>query len=183
MRPETTGVAWYWEFCCSKNQLKVLSFSLSGKWKVITWTVPTLEPESISQFSSVQLLSCVQFFVTPWTVACQASQSITNSRNLLKFMSIQSVMPSNHLILWHPCLLLPSIFPSIMVFSNKSVLRIRWPTYWGFSFSISPSNEYLGLISFRITPQFKSIDSSVFSLLYGPTLTSIHNYWKNHSFD
>ena len=103
----------------------------------------------IHQFSSVQLLSCVWLFATPWTVACQASQFITNSRNLLKFMSIGLVLPSNHLILYCPLLLPPSIFPSIRVFSNESVLR-RWPKYWSFSFSFSPSNEYLGAISFRI---------------------------------
>ena len=100
-------------------------------------------------FSSVQLLSHVQLFATPWTTACQASLSITNSRSLLKLMSIVSVMPSNHLILSHP-LLLPSVFPRISVFSNESFLCIRWPNYWCFSFSISPSNEYLGLICFRI---------------------------------
>ena len=102
------------------------------------------------QFSSVQSLSCVQLFETPWTAACQASLSITNSRSLLKLMSIKSVMPSNHLILCHPLLLLPSIFPSIRVFSSESVLCIRWPKYWSFSFSISPFNEYSGLVSFRI---------------------------------
>ena len=100
--------------------------------------------------SSVQLLSCVQLFATPWTAACQASLSITNSQSLLKLMSVELVMPSNHLIICHPLLLLPSIFPSIRVFSNESVLRIRWPNYWSFSFSISPSNEYSGLISFRM---------------------------------
>ena len=102
------------------------------------------------QFSSVQLPSCVRLFVTPRTAACQASVSITNSRSLLKFMSVESVMPSNHLIPYHPLLLLPSIFPSIMVFSNESFLHIRWPKYWSFSFSISPSNEYSGLISFQM---------------------------------
>ena len=102
-----------------------------------------------SGFSSVQSLSYDRLFVTPWTAACQASLSITNSQSLLKLMSIKSVMPSNHLILCHP-LLLPSIFPSIRVFSNESVLHIKWPNYWSFSFSISPSNEYSGLISFRI---------------------------------
>ena len=137
--------------------------------------------------------------MTPWTAACQASLSITNSHNLLKLMSITSVMPSNHLILCHPLLLLPSIFPSIRVFSNESVLRIRWPEYWSFSFNISPSNEYSGLISFRIdwldllavqgifksspTPQFKSINSSVLNFLYSPTLTSTHDYWKTQNFD
>ena len=107
-------------------------------------------PNNSIQFSSVQLLSRVQLFVTPWTAACQASLSTTNSQSLLKFMSIESVMPPNHLILCCPLLLLPSIFPSIRVFSNESVLCIRWPKYWSFSFSISPSNEYSGLIIFRI---------------------------------
>ena len=102
------------------------------------------------QFSSVQLLSRVRLFATPWTAAHQASLSITNSWSLLKLMSIELVMPSNHLILCHPLLLPPSIFPSIRVFSNESILCIRWPKYWSFSFSISPSNEFSGLISFRI---------------------------------
>ena len=101
-------------------------------------------------FSSVQLLSHVQLSATAWTAAHQASLSITNSQNLLKLMFIESVMPSNHLFLYCPLLLQPSIFPSIRVFSNESVLRIRWPKYWSFSFSISPSNEYSGLISFRM---------------------------------
>ena len=99
------------------------------------------------QFNS---LSHVQLFATPWTAACQASLSITNSQSLLKLMSIESVMPSNHLILCHPLLLLSSIFLSIRVFSSESVLHIRWPEYWSFSFSISPSNEYPGLMSFRM---------------------------------
>ena len=118
--------------------------------------------------------------------------------DLLKLKSIEPVMPSNHLILCHPLLLPPSIFPSIRVFSNESVLRIRLPKYWSFSFSISLSSEYSGLISFRmdwldllaiqgtlksLLQQFKSINSSALSFLYGPTLTSIHDYWKNHSFD
>ena len=135
---------------------------------------------------------------TPWTAACQASLSISSSRNLPKLMSIESVMPSSHLILCRPLLLLPSIFPSIRIFSNESVPHIRWPKYWSFSFSISPSNEYSGLISFRMdwldlltiqgtlksspTPQFKSINSLALSFLYSPTLTSIHDYWKNQSF-
>ena len=101
-------------------------------------------------FSSVQLLSSVQLFATPWTAARQASLSITNSWSLLKLMSIESMMPSNHLILCHPFLFLPSIFPSTGVFSNESVLRIRWTKYWSFSFTISLSNEYSGLISYRI---------------------------------
>ena len=101
-------------------------------------------------FCSVQSLSCVQLFVTPWTAACQVSLSITNSWNLLKLMSIELVMTSDHLILCHPLLFPPSIFPSITVFSNESVLPIRWPKYWSFSFSISPSDEHSGLISFRM---------------------------------
>ena len=129
--------------------------------------------------------------------------SITNSRSLPKLMSIKSGMPSNHLILCRPLLLLPSIFPSIRVFSNESVLCIRWLKYWSFSFSTSPSNEHPGLISFRMdwldllavpwsprdseesspTPRFKSINSSVLSLLHSPTLTSIHDHRKNHSLD
>ena len=100
-------------------------------------------------FTSVQF-NHVRLFATPWTTACQASLSITNSWSLSKLMSIESVMPSNHLILCHPLLLLPSIFPSIRVFSNESTLHIRWPKYWSFSFNISPSNEYSGLISFRM---------------------------------
>ena len=102
------------------------------------------------QFSSVQLLSRVRLFVTPWTAAHQASLSITNSQSLLKLMPIELVMPSNHLILCHPLLLLPSIFPSIRVFSSESALHIRWPKYWSFNFNISPANEYSGLISFRM---------------------------------
>ena len=98
----------------------------------------------------VQSLSRVRLFVTPWTTACQTSLSLTVSQSLLKFISIKPVMPSNHLILCHPLLLLPSLFPSIRVFSNEPVLHIIWPKYWSFSFSISPSNEYSGLISFRI---------------------------------
>ena len=137
--------------------------------------------------------------VTPWTAPHQASLSITNSQSLLKLKSIKLVMPSNHLILCHPLLLLPSIFPRIRVFSNESVLCIRWPKCWSLSFSISLSSEYSWLSSFRIdwfdlfavqgtqesspTPQFKSIKSSVLSFLYSPTLISICDYWKNHSFD
>ena len=103
-----------------------------------------------SKFSSVQSLSRVQLFVTPWIAACQASLSITNSQSLLKVMCIKSVMPSSHLILCHPLLLLPPVPPSIRVFSNESTLRMRWPKYWSFSFSIIPSKEYPGLISFRM---------------------------------
>ena len=138
--------------------------------------------------------------MTPWTSAPQASLSFTISWSLFKLMSIESVMPSNHLILCHPLPLLPSILPSIRGFSNESALCIRRPRRWSFSFSISPSNEYSGLISFGVdwfdlfavqgslkesspAPQFKSINSSVLSLLYDPTLPSVYDYWKNHSFD
>ena len=119
-----------------------------------SWRIQDLSLDSLALeyqlLSSVQSLSRVQLLATPWNVACQASLSIDNSWSLLKLMSIESVMPSNHLILCHPLLLPPSIFPSIRVFLNESVLRIRWPKYWSFSFSISPSNEYSGLISFRM---------------------------------
>ena len=141
------------------------------------------------QFCSVQSLSHVWLFMTPWTAVCQASLSITKSRSLLKLTSIESVMPSSHLICCRPLFLLPSIFPSIRVFSNELALHIRWPKYWSFCFSISPFSEYSGLISVRMdwesspTPQFKSINSLVLSFLYSPPLTSIHDYWKNHSFD
>ena len=105
----------------------------------------------ISQFSSIQFsCSVVSDSVTPWNAACQGSLSITNSLSLLKLMSVESVMPSNHIILCHPLLLLPSVYPSIRVFSNESILRIRWPKYWSFTFSIGPSNEYSRLISFRM---------------------------------
>ena len=153
-----------------------------------------------TEFSSVQSLSCVRLFATPWTAARQASLSITNSRSLLKLMSIESVMPSNHLILCHPLLLLPSIFPSIRVFSNESALHIRWPNYWNFSFNISPSNEYSGLISFRIDwldllavqgtlkslPQHHSSKASILqcSAFFMVQLSHLHmTNWKSHSLD
>ena len=145
------------------------------------------------KFSSVQLLSHVQLFVTTWTAARQASLPIINSQSLLKLMFIESVMPSNHLILCRPLLFLPSIFPSIRVFSSESVLRVRWPKYWSFSFNISPFNEHPGLVGSPRCPrgsqessptsQFKSINSSGLSFLYSPTLTSIHDHRKNHSLD
>ena len=151
------------------------------------------------QVSSVQLLSHVWLFATPWSAACQASLTITNSWSLLKLMSIESLIPSNHFILCCPLLLLPSIFPSIRVFSNESVLRIRWPKYWHFSFSINPSNECSGLISFKIdwfdllavqrtlksllwhhNTKASVLQHSAFSMVQ---LTSVHDYWINHSFD
>ena len=122
----------------------------------------------VVSFSSVQSLSTVRLFATPGTAARQASLFITNSRSLLKLMSIESMMLSNHLILCLPLLLLPSIFPSIRVFYNESVLHIRWPKYWSFSFSISPSNEYSGLISFRIDWfDLLAVKGTLKSLLHG----------------
>ena len=151
-------------------------------------------------YQSIQLLSRVWLFVTPWTAAHQASLSITNTWSLLKLMSIKSVMPSSHLILCCPLLLLPSIFPSIRVFSNESTLRIRWPKYWSFSFSINlPMNVQdwfplglTGLISLQIQGTLKNLlqhhslkasNSLALSFLYSPNLTSIHDHWKNNSFD
>ena len=133
--------------------------------------------------------------VTPWAATRQASLSFPTSQSLLKLMSIDSVVLKNHLILCHPLLLLPSTFPSSRIFSSESALCIRWPKYWSFSFSVSPSNEYSGRISFSIDwldllavqGTLKSLPqnhtSKVSGLLYGPDLTSIHDYWKNHSLD
>ena len=147
-----------------------------------------------------QSFSPIWLIVTPWTAACQTSLSITNFWSLLKLMSIESVMPSNHLILCHPFLFPPSIFPSIRVFSNESALRSRWPKYWSFSFSICPSNEYSGLISFwidwfdlrAVQGTLKSLlqhHSSKASILWCSAFFIVQlwhpymNYWKNHSFD
>ena len=157
------------------------------------------ENQQYTLFSSVQSLSRVRLFATPWIAAHQASLSITSSWSSLRLTSIESVIPSSHLILGHPLLLLPPIPPSIRVFSNESSLRIRWPEYWSFSFNISPSNEHSGLISFRMdwmdllavqgtlksppAPQCESISSSALCLLYCPPLTSVRDYWKNHSLD
>ena len=150
------------------------------------------------QFSSVQSLSRVRLFATPRTAALQASLSITNSWSLLRLMSIELVMPSNHLILCRPLLLPSSIFPDIRVFSDESVLHTRWPKYWSFSFSISSSNEYSGLISFRIDWFDLAVQGTLKSLLqhynskasilrhsafFIVQLTSICDNWKNHSFD
>ena len=159
----------------------------------------TMPEVPCTSFSSVQLLSRVQLFVTPPTAACQASLSITNCRSLPKPRSIESVMPSSHLILCRPLLLLPPIPPSIRDFSNESTVRMRWPKYWSFSFSIIPSKEIPadllqnGLVGSPCSPRdsqesypippFKSINSLVLSFLHNPTLTSIHDHWKNHSLD
>ena len=171
---------------CSKVRLRV-----PGRAIVITF--------SSVEFSSVQSLSRSWLFVTPWTTAHQASLSITNSWSPPKPMSIESVMPSNHLILCQALLLLPSIFPSISVFSNESALRMRQPKYWSFSFNISPSNEHPGLISFRMNwldllevqgtlkslLQHHSSKASILrrSAFFTVQLTSIHDHWKNHSLD
>ena len=158
-------------------------------------TSTTWEAHKFLRFSSVQLLSHIRLPATPWTVECQASLSITSSRCLLKLMSTESVMPFNHLILRHPLLLLPSIIPSIRVFSNESALRIRWPKYWSFSFNMSPSNEHSGLISLGWTgwislqpkvlkslPQHNSSKSSI--LRHSAfSLTPVNDHWKNHSLD
>ena len=151
-----------------------------------------------SSFSSVQFSRLV-VFATPWTAARQASLSVTNSQSPPKPMSIESVMPSSHLILCHPLLLLPSILPNIRVFSNESALCMRWPKYWSFSFNISPSNQYPGLISFRMDwLDLLAVQGTLKSLLqhhiskvsilrcwafFILQLTSIHDYWKNHSLD
>ena len=166
--------------------------------KTLLWFLKNLRTV-YHQFSSVAQ-SCPTL-CDPMNLSTPGLLSITNSQSLHKLMSIESVMPSNHLILCRPLLLLPSIFPSISVFSNESTLCIRWPKHWSFSFSIiSPSNEHPGLISFRMDwldflavqgtlksllqhHSSKSINSSALSFLYSPTLTSIHDYWKNHSLD
>ena len=151
------------------------------------------------QFSSVQSLSCVRLFVTSWIAAHQGSLSITNSWTSFKLMSIELVMLSSHLIFCHQLLLPPPIPPSIRVFSNGSTLCMRWPKYWSFSFSIIPPKEHPGDLlqnglvgspcsprdsqESSLTPQFKSINSLVLSFLHSPTLTSIHDQWKNHSLD
>ena len=181
------------------SSLKYYIFTQSGKKKKQTFYLGLCFNTNSVQFSSFQSLSPVQLFATPWTAAHQASPTITNSWSPPKSMSIDSVMPSNQLNLWRPLFLLPSIFPSIRVFSNESALHIRWPKYWSFSFNISSSNEHPRLTFFRMdwldllavqgtlksspTPQFKSFNSLALSFLYSPTLTSKHDYWKNHSFD
>ena len=166
----------------------------------MSFHLPQPHPHSPTwQSQSVHSLSRVRLFVTPWTAAHQAFLSITNSWSLLKLMSVESAMRSTHLILCRPLLLLPPIPPNIRVFSSDSALHIRWPKDWSFSFSISPSNEHPGLISFRIDwfdllavqGSLKSllqhhsskINSLLLSFLDGPILTSIHDYWKTHSFD
>jgi len=146
------------------NKLLGTILTLQSIWKINT-----------ERISSVQSLSRVQLFATPWTATHQAFLSITNSWSLLKLMSIESVMPSNHLILCCSLLLLPSIFPSIRVFSSESVLHIRWPKYWSFSFSISPSNEYSGLISFRMN--WLDLQSKGLSRVFTNTRVQKHQFF------
>ena len=153
LMPDDQRWSWY-----NNNRNKVHSKCIELKSSWTPWVygkISSMKPVPAAKnvgllFSSVQSLSRVRLFVTPWTAARQASLSITNSQTLPKLISIESVMPYNHLILCRPLLLLPSVFPSIRVFSNESVLRIRWPKYWSFSFNISPYNEHPGLISFRM---------------------------------
>ena len=172
---------------------ELVSYSLNfNTGEFIRLLQRTKEATLLKVFIDIQSSDHVRPFVTPWTAAYQASLPFTISPNLLRFISIESVMLSNHLILCGLLFLLPLVFLSIRVFSGELGLHIKWPKYW--SFSISPSNEYAGLISFRIdwfdllavqefslAPQFKK--SSALSLLYGPSLTSVHDYWKNHSFN
>ena len=187
---------------CLSHESETLICDLSHKFNhfLSPWGKKKNTAEPTLQFSSVQLLSRVWLSATPWTAARQASLSIIISRSSLKLTCIKSVMPSSHLILCHPFILLSSVPPSIRVFSNVSTLCMMWPKYWSFLFSIIPSKGHPGLISFRMdwldllavpgtlqesstTPQFRNINSSVHSFLWGPTLTSIHDYWKNHRFD
>ena len=193
--------SWPWDVLLQGVRCGALPINQRHWWG--RGTVSVLKPGCASQLTwiSVQFSPVAQSCPTlcnPMDCSTPGLLSIINSWSLLKLMSIELVMPSNRLILRHPLFLPPSIFPSIRVFSNESTLRIRWPNYWSFSFSISPSNEYSGLISFRIdwldlavqrtlksspTLQFKSINSLSLRFLSSPTLTSIHDYWKNHSFD
>ena len=195
-------------FYCASQTLHFF-FLIEGLWQPCVQQVYYAVSPTFAHFMSlchilvvdaVQSLSCVQLFANPQTAACQTSLSFTISQSLLNLMSIESMMPSSHLTLCRPLLLLPSIFPSIRVFCNESVLRIRLPKYWSFSFSIQSFQcifrvDFLqdGLIWSPCSPrdsqessptlQFKSIPSSALSLIYSPTLTSIHDYWKNHIFE
>ena len=172
----------------------VIAFLPRSKCHLIPW----LQSPRAVIFSSVQFSHSVRLFATPWIAARQASLFITNSRSSLKLTSIDSVMPSSHLILCHPLFLLPPILPSIRVFSSESALRMRWPKYWSFSFHSfqrTPRADLLqnGLVGSPCsprdsqesspTPQFKSINSLALSFLHSPTLTSIHDHCKNHSLD
>ena len=171
----------------SKSKIKVVADSVPDKSLLPSLQMAALSlcPHTVEEefcflpllFSSVQSLSRVQLFATPWTAAHQSSLPVTNSWSLLKLMSIQSVMPSNHLILCHPLLLPPSIFPSIRVFSNESVLRIRWPKYWRFIFSISPSNIYSGLIPLGWTGWI-SLQSKGLSRVFSNAMVQKHQFFS-----
>ena len=177
-----------------------LSTDQSWPYCLVTWDVTAVKTASKSLSVCCSVAQLCLTLHEPMGCSTPAFLSFTISWSLLKLMSVESMMPSNHLILCHPLLCLPSTFPSIRVFSSELALCIRWPKYWSFSFSISPPNEYSGFISFRIdwfdllalqgtlkrpslAPPFKSIKSLVLSFLYGPTLISIHDYWKKHGFD
>ena len=186
------------EFAYKILHLYFLIWSLSLHHYTLTWHFAITKFETCLTFQFSSVTQSVQLFATPWTAAHQASLSITNSQSLLKLISIKSVMTSNYLIICYPLLLPHSVFPKIRVFSNESVLCIRWPKYWSFSFSISPSNVYSGLISFSVDwldllvvqGTLKSLlqhHSSKASLLwhsiFSHSNTFQHDYWKNHSFD
>ena len=157
-------------------------YRINGRcWNILILSCLVSLRIKIFHFSSVQWLSHLWLFATPWTAAHQASLSVTNSRSLLKLGSIESVMPSNYLILCCPLLLPPSIFPSIRVFSNESILCIRWPKFWSFNFSISPSNEYLGLISFRID-WFDLLAVQGLSKVFSNTTVQKHQFFGTQLF-
>ena len=191
----------FWYFSIFSQHVLILGQTKCSALFLITQLVKEAKDQLWKQIFVVvvQSLSHVWLFETPWTAEHQASLSFTTSQSLLKLMCIESVMPSNHLILCCALLLLPSMFPCIRVFSKETTLCIRWPKYWSFSFSISPSSEYSGLISSRIVwfdlfvlqghlkillqNHNSKFNSSLLNLLYGPTLTSVPDYWKNHTFD
>ena len=178
--------------CSIQPKLQTSALTTSPARREALWAWKCHVYQHTFSVGSVQSLSCAWLFLTPWTAARQASLSITNPQSVLKLMCIESVMPSNCHPLSSPFLHAFNI-SSIRVFSNESVLGIRWPKYWSLNFSLITSNEYSGMISFRMdwldsqesspTLQLKSINSIPLSFLYGPTLTSIHDYWKNYSFD
>ena len=160
------------------NSINIINIKLGIKANIyLEWETITTEKSYLTQFSSVQSLSRDWLFATPWTAACQASLSITNSWSLPKLMSIESVKLSNHLIFCCPLLLLPTILPSIRIFSNESALRIRWPKYWSFSFNISASNEHPGLISFRMD-WLNLLAVQGFSRVFSNTTLQKHQFWS-----
>ena len=170
--PAVWGLSQGWSWAPSWLKQSWWSLLLDNDWS----RDPGINQSMCTHFSSVQPLSHVQLFATPWNAACQASLSITNSRSLLNLMSFELVMPSNHLILCCPLLFLPSILPSIRLFSNESALHIRWPKYWSFSFSNSPSNEYSGLMSFRME-SWISLPSKGLSRVFSNTTVQRHQFF------